>query len=182
MNIEVLIAVFFIAVAIVWAFWLIFRKDMFSINLSKLLFYFAGVILTLLLVAWMTVKFLPWWAVQLVEDTTNSQDVKDLQTISQQLWDSATNAESTITKSTPIPPQPTSVAPSTDTTPVAPQPTPAAETGAGQSAERTHTVQTGDTLYKLSQQYGVSVDAIRQRNNLTGDTIKVGQTLIIPAP
>ena len=38
-------------------------------------------------------------------------------------------------------------------------------------------VKSGDTLWKISQQTGVSVDRIKQLNNLTGNTIFPGQTL-----
>lgn len=45
---------------------------------------------------------------------------------------------------------------------------------------RSHTVSAGDTLFGLSRQYGVSVDAIRQANGLTGDIIRTGESLSIP--
>ncbi|KAM7271241.1 hypothetical protein ACFE04_030455 [Oxalis oulophora] len=38
----------------------------------------------------------------------------------------------------------------------------------------------GDTLWGLSKKHGVSVDAIKQANGLSGDTIYVGKKLIIP--
>lgn len=72
-------------------------------------------------------------------------------------------------------------------TPEAPpeaQPTTPPSTGEGQagaSGPVNHVVQPGDTVYRLSVQYGVSVDAIAQANNLGPYyTIYVGQTLIIP--
>ena len=40
----------------------------------------------------------------------------------------------------------------------------------------------GDTLFSLARRYGVTVEAIQQANNLTGDAIDVGQQLIIPPP
>lgn len=43
-----------------------------------------------------------------------------------------------------------------------------------------HQVQTGDTLWNLSQKYNVPTDAIREANQLTGDKIFSGQDLIIP--
>lgn len=42
-------------------------------------------------------------------------------------------------------------------------------------------VQAGDTLFSIAIRFGTTVEAIRQANNLTGDTIYVGQTLVIPA-
>ncbi|MBA0571772.1 hypothetical protein Golob_002147 [Gossypium lobatum] len=38
----------------------------------------------------------------------------------------------------------------------------------------------GDTLWGLSRKYGVSIDAIKEANGLTGDTIYAGKKLIIP--
>lgn len=43
-----------------------------------------------------------------------------------------------------------------------------------------YTVQSGDTLYGISKQFGVSVDDIKRTNNLTSNTISKGQTLRIP--
>lgn len=44
----------------------------------------------------------------------------------------------------------------------------------------THTVRSGDSLYKLSKRYGVTVADIRKANNLKGDDIKIGQKIKIP--
>lgn len=46
---------------------------------------------------------------------------------------------------------------------------------------QTYTVLPGDTLYGISKQFGISVDAIRRANNLSSDNITVGQTLNIPS-
>jgi peptidoglycan DL-endopeptidase LytF len=44
----------------------------------------------------------------------------------------------------------------------------------------TYQVQSGDTLWKLTQKFNVSADAIRTANQLTGDKILIGQVLTIP--
>lgn len=44
----------------------------------------------------------------------------------------------------------------------------------------TYVVQAGDTLFRISVRFGVSMDAIRAANGFTGDRIYAGQTLIIP--
>jgi len=51
-------------------------------------------------------------------------------------------------------------------------------------ARRTHRVAQGDTLAKIAQQYGTSVDAIMRANNFTdrGRILRVGEELVIPAP
>lgn len=50
------------------------------------------------------------------------------------------------------------------------------------SAKKTnsYTVVAGDSLWKISNRFGVSIDNLKKANNLTGDLIYPGQTLIIP--
>ncbi|MCL2236017.1 MAG: N-acetylmuramoyl-L-alanine amidase [Defluviitaleaceae bacterium] len=43
-----------------------------------------------------------------------------------------------------------------------------------------YTVVSGDTLWRLSQRYGVTVDAIRDANGMTSDMLTVGMMLKIP--
>lgn len=49
------------------------------------------------------------------------------------------------------------------------------------SMYRTYIVQRGDSLYKIARDYGVSVDDIKRLNNLTSNTISIGQQLLIPS-
>ncbi|MCE2422260.1 MAG: LysM peptidoglycan-binding domain-containing protein [Gemmatimonadetes bacterium] len=44
---------------------------------------------------------------------------------------------------------------------------------------RTYRVAVGDTLWDIARKYGVSVSSLRQRNNLSGSTIRPGQLLQI---
>ena len=48
--------------------------------------------------------------------------------------------------------------------------------------ERVHVVQSGETLFRISTQYGVSVADLSAWNRLTGNTISVGQRLVLQAP
>ncbi len=43
-----------------------------------------------------------------------------------------------------------------------------------------YVVQKGDNLYTIANKYGVTVDQIKQANNLTSNILKIGQILIIP--
>ena len=54
--------------------------------------------------------------------------------------------------------------------------------GADLSAESVHTVQPGETLFRISRKYHVSVEKLRKWNSLPSDTIEVGQKLIIAQP
>lgn len=51
-----------------------------------------------------------------------------------------------------------------------------------QLATFTYTVQPGDTLLDIALKYGVPVETIRQLNQLRGDLLQAGQTLILPLP
>lgn len=43
-----------------------------------------------------------------------------------------------------------------------------------------YTVKRGDTLYSIANSYGTTVDAIKNLNNLTSNTLSIGQELYIP--
>ena len=45
----------------------------------------------------------------------------------------------------------------------------------------TYRVKKGDTLEKIAQDHGVSLSKLKNENNLTNDTIRSGQELIIPS-
>ena len=49
------------------------------------------------------------------------------------------------------------------------------------SGGREYVISRGDTLSEIAQRYNVSVASLRTRNDLSGNTIRVGQKLIIPA-
>lgn len=43
-----------------------------------------------------------------------------------------------------------------------------------------YVVKSGDTLWKIAREYGVSVDELKEKNNLSSNSLTVGQVLIIP--
>lgn len=49
----------------------------------------------------------------------------------------------------------------------------------GESLENTYTVKSGDTLYSIARRFNTTVDRIKSLNNLTNNTLSVGQTLIL---
>lgn len=46
--------------------------------------------------------------------------------------------------------------------------------------ETVHIVQKGDTLYQLAARYNTTVNAIKERNQLSNNNLSVGQVLVIP--
>lgn len=63
------------------------------------------------------------------------------------------------------------------------QPTAVPPTAVPPGQPTTHTVAPGDTLYSISQRYGVSMEEIMAANGLTDpNQLSVGQQLTIPAP
>ncbi|WP_121616629.1 LysM peptidoglycan-binding domain-containing protein [Virgibacillus halodenitrificans] len=52
----------------------------------------------------------------------------------------------------------------------------------GGSTENTYTVQSGDTLSHIAIKFNVTVSQLKQWNNLSSDTIRVGQVLIVKEP
>lgn len=56
---------------------------------------------------------------------------------------------------------------------------PSTESSGGSYFE--YTVRSGDTLWKLAQQYNTTVAAIKNLNNLSSDVLNIGQVLRIPA-
>lgn len=54
--------------------------------------------------------------------------------------------------------------------------------GQGGATASRYTVQRGDTLSGIAQRHSVSLAALRQANSMSGDQVRVGQTLTIPAP
>lgn len=66
--------------------------------------------------------------------------------------------------------------------PAAPEPAPAPAPAPAEGAPAVHVVQSGETLFRIARQYGVSVQQIRKWNNLKNDVIEVGQQLVVAQP
>ncbi len=169
MNTALVIAFLLVLLGFIWGFWLIFRKDMVT-QPVKVITYFVGAVLAVLIAIFITVRIFPGIAVRFLDMATTSSDVQSLKQKTDQLFGSMTV--------TPAPVAP--VVPGPPTTPVSPVVTP---TLSIQRTGQTYVVQLGDTLYSIARKFGVSAQAIQTANGITDpNNIKAGQVLIIPKP
>ncbi len=86
----------------------------------------------------------------------------------------------TATPRAPLTPSTTTAQPSVMPSPIrpstatrAPQPT---------AAPSKYKVKAGDTLLGIALKYGITVEALKEANGLTGDMLHIGDELVIPAP
>ena len=52
---------------------------------------------------------------------------------------------------------------------------------AGSTGANTYIVKSGDTLWGIAKKYGVSVDELKSKNNLAGNSLQLNQVLLIPS-
>lgn len=52
---------------------------------------------------------------------------------------------------------------------------------AGSTGANTYIVKSGDTLWSIARKYGVSVDELKNKNNLSSNSLKLNQILLIPS-
>ncbi|WP_420627729.1 LysM peptidoglycan-binding domain-containing protein [Candidatus Leptofilum sp.] len=158
---------------------LLFRKDISSFNLGKLITYFIGVLITFFVVGWFVDSFVFSWANDRLENADNSAEFQEFKDRSEQIIDNSFNDTdgATIVQPQTTPEVVREVVVTATPMPGTDDPTLRPGTGPTQ-----YTVMAGDTLFGIAQRYNTTVNDIMVVNGLTSHTIIVGQVLNIPAP
>jgi LysM repeat protein len=102
--------------------------------------------------------------------------------ISWALGSSASPSPSTPAPAANVTPLPNPAAQSSPPPFLVPSPSPSPSPALAPPQQRTHVVEGGDTLNRIAQRYGVSVEAIMQANGFTDRNriLRIGERLIIP--
>jgi len=139
MNLAALLFLVPLVLGLVWAVWLLFKKDILAKGLMQVITYFIGVILSLWIIGWIVDWFLPHWVAQRLLNARRSPSIQAVQQISREIINEAMGEMSVPTTIvyTPVPPLPVPTATpappmllvpqALPTTPTSPQPAPAQE-------------------------------------------------------
>ena len=167
------------ALALAWLAHLLFRKELATQSLGKIISYFIGVVIIFLAIAWIVDSFfIPWVNARLINASTSTELEQSINII-ESVFDES------FSDNTILVPTPVATPIILSTTPVVVTPSSGGVTQPQPSSgdwPKQHVVQSGETLIAIGESYGVPYEAIIQANGLTNWTIYPGQTLLIPAP
>lgn len=166
------------ALAVGWLVHLLFRKELATQSLGKIVSYFLGVFIIFWAIALLVDRvFVPWFNSRLINARDSSQ-VQESINILEGVFSSSFDDGGTIAVPTAVPTPIILVTPAPTTAGGA-----AAPTG-DTSGEwpKQYVVQPGDALISIGEKFGVPWEAIQSANGIQGSTIYPGQTLLIPAP
>lgn len=167
------------ALAVGWLVHLLFRKELATQSLGKIISYFIGVAIIFWAIALLVDRvFVPWFNSRLITARNSAQLEESINIIEDVFDDSFTSGGGVLVVPTSAP------TPIIVSTPVPTTPGGAAAPTGSNSGEwpKQHVVQPGEALITIGAQYGVSWEAIQEANGLKDWTIYPGQTLLIPAP
>lgn len=176
MNLGALLNFVPLIIGVVLAWHLIFKKNLPSENLGKIITYFVGILIVFFAVSWLVTTFLAGWATDLLEAGTTStewqQFVQSSEGVVDEVFDPNAQTTNTVTNPTPV----TTVQ---ESAPVVTNP--GTNLQQGDSGPVRYTVKSGDTLTSIARQYGVTVNEIVALNSLaSANQILVGQVILIP--
>ncbi len=170
-----LVPLILVTVGFVWGFWLILRKGEMVAQPVKMIGYFVGALLALVIALFLIVIIVPAWANQFLGLATRSSDVQSFQQKIETIFQQGLYTSTPTPTLTPTPqpvllttPANTPIGGQSFTSPSTPAP--------GQ----VYIVQKGDTLYSIAKRFGVTPASLQTLNNISDPTkISVGTRLII---
>ncbi len=149
-----------VVAGLAWLGYLIFRKDLASQTIGRIFSYFLGVIVIFFGVGWLIDTFLISWVNERLQSTQNSTELRELNDTIDTIIQESINREEQGGSA----PQPTPVIVTVTVTPgpsggpqLAP-PESAAPVSPPVAGPREHVVVAGDTLSRIAQTYGTTVN------------------------
>ena len=169
------------------AYHLIFKQQLPSKNIGAIVTYFLGIIIVFLAVSWLITSFLAGWATDLLEAGTTSTEWTQFMQASENVVEDAFSTDGSTNNGDPTTVTAPSPALNIQPTPLPTIP-PGVSAGPGENAitgsnlPTQYTVQSGDTLIKIGERFGVPYQQIIDANGLSSWTIYPGDVLTIPTP
>ena len=171
-----------------WLGYLIFRKDLASETLGKIISYFIGIVIILFAVKFFVTDMIIPWTNDILQESQSNTELIEFINSSEDIVTSSFNGEDVISTASQAVESAVEPASEIDILPTE-VPAPAIEATAvpstsslvnPQPATTIHTVEAGENLFAISQMYGTDVQTLSDINNLNSCTIIPGQELIIP--
>ena len=174
-----------VVAGLAWLAYLIFRKDLASQAIGRILSYFVGVIIIFFAVGWLIDTFLISWVNERLQTTQQSTELDQLNNTIEDIIQESLDEDGTINQAAPQP------VPTIIYVPVTPDGDDGNDGGSGPAqvppvssdsgGPTNYIVQSGDTLSGIAGRFGVTVNDLMLVNGLNSYLIYEGQQLSIPA-
>lgn len=182
MNLTALLQFLPLLIGFFLAYHLIFKQNLPGKSIGSILTYFLGILIVFVAISWLITTFLAGWAADMLQAGT-ADDWGIVINQSEDIVEDAFSTDGTGSQPTTVQVQQTNQQQIIVVTP-----TPISGTSSGgdraiTTSGSTYTVVAGDTLTKIAERNGTTVDAIVKLNGLTNpNSIQPGQKLVIPSP